>query len=184
MKKVAILALLALELAVSGCGNSSSTSTTTTSTANNWEAQLSGGTGSASELNFVTQFTVTDTISGSSQALNITGFGFINAGACFVSNESESGTASLTTGSTNQVTGSVTYIVTSGTPSGNTLTLTTSPNGGVSATSSGNTTTNGTLSSGIVWGGWTLTGPCTSGLAPPVQGTFIMCQATNTCTIP
>jgi hypothetical protein len=179
MKKVAILALLALEIAVSGCGNSSSTSTTTPP-ADNWEAQLSGGTGSASELNFVTAFTVSDTISGSSQSLNITGFGFINAGACFVTGETESGTASLTTNSTNQVTGSVTYTVTSGTPSGNTLTLTTTPNGGVSATSSGNTTTNGTLSNGIIWGNWQLTG----GTGCLGSGTFIMCQGTNTCTIP
>ena len=183
MKKAAMLALLALELAVSGCGGGSSTTSTSTSTTNNWEAQLSGGTGSASELSFVTGFTVADTTSGSSQPLNITGFGFINAGKCFVSGVTETGTASLTTGSTNQVTGSVTYTVTSGTPSGNTLTLTTSPHGGVSATSSGNSTTNGTLSSGIAWGDWQLTGgqgdPSCTG-----TGTFIMCQNAATCTIP
>jgi hypothetical protein len=183
MKKAAILALLALELAVSGCGGSSSTTSTATSTTNNWEAQLSGGVGSASELNFVTTFTVADTTSGSSQPLSITGFGFINTGACFVSGLTETGTASLTTGSTSNVTGSMSYTVTSGTPSGNTLTLTTSPNGGVSATSSGNSTTNGTLSSGIVWGEWQLTGGqgnagCTG------KGTFIMCQNAATCTIP
>src|ERR1017187_820192 len=79
MKKLAILMLLALELAVSGCGSStSSTNVTNTSTSGNWEVQLTGGTAEASKLNFVTAFSVTD-----SGPLDITGFSFINAGACF-----------------------------------------------------------------------------------------------------
>jgi len=183
MKKSAILVLLALELVVSGCGGGSSTTSTATTNANNWEAELSGGTGSASELSFVTEFTVSDTVSGTTQPLNIIGFGFINQGACFVSGQTETGNASLTTGSTDNVAGSMTYTVKSGVPSGNTLTLTTSPNGGVSATSSGNSATTGNLSSGIVWGDWKLTGG-QGDASCAGSGTFIMCQNAATCTIP
>ena len=183
MKKVAILALLALELAVSGCNTGTPSTTVTTTTSGNWEAEMTGGIGPASELNFVTAFAVTSTNGGSSQALNITGFGFINSAACFVSGETESGSASLTTNSTNQVSGSMTYTVTSGTPAGNVLTLTTSPNGGVSGTASGTPGTTGTLSNGVAWGSWTLTaGPDTPDCAG--SGTFIMCQGSNTCTVP
>jgi len=182
MKKVAIMALVALELAASSCGTGTPSTTVTTTTSGNWEAELTGGIGPASELNFVTAFSVTNTNGGSSQALNITGFGFINAGPCFVSSETESGSASLTTSSTNQVSGSMTYSVTSGTPAGNVLTLTTSPNGGVSGTASGTPGTTGALSNGVVWGTWTLAGNGSSGCTG--SGTFIMCQGTNTCTIP
>ena len=63
MKKVAILALLALELAVAGCGNSNTNSQGLNTTASgNWEAQLTGGTGPTSQLNFVTTFSVTNDV--------------------------------------------------------------------------------------------------------------------------
>lgn len=162
MKKLAILALL-LELAVCGCGNNTTTTTTTTSATGNWEAQLTGGTGQASLLNFVTAFSVTN-----SGPLNITGFGFINAGSCFVSGATETGTADITTDSTNAVTGTLSYTVQSGSPAGNTLTLT----GNVTGTAS-----NDALTSGAVVGTWTLTGGngCTG------TGDFTMCQNTTTC---
>jgi hypothetical protein len=173
MKKAVIVALLALELTVSGCGHSSSTTTTTTASGD-WEAQLTGGTGDASLLNFVTAFTVTNTSGVSNQALNITGFSFINAGACFVSGETESGSATLTTSSTNQVTGTMTFTVKSGTPPGNTLMLT----GDVTGTQSGNS-----LTGGVVSGTWQLTG---QGGDPSCQGSgsFLMCQNAATCTVP
>jgi hypothetical protein len=186
MKKVAFLTLLALALAVCGCGTGTPSTTVTTNTSGKWEAQLIGGIGPASQLNFVTAFSVTNTNGGSSQPLTVTGFSFINAGTCFVSGETESGSAALSTNSSNQVSGSLSYTVTSGTPAGNVLTLTADPNngGGVSGTASGTPGTTGNLSNGVVWGSWTLTGPCISGLTPPVRGTFIMCQGTATCTIP
>ena len=182
MKIVSILTLLALALAVGSCGTRTPTTTVETTTTANWEAQLAGGVGQASLLNFVTQFTVT-TVNGGSQQFTPTGFSFYNAGECFVSGESEIGTASLTTNSQYQVTGSMTYTITSGIPSGNVLTLTTTPNGGISGTSNATPGTIGTLSNGIVWGTWTLAGgngdsSCTGG------GTFIMCEGTDTCTIP
>jgi hypothetical protein len=163
MKKLAILVLLALELAVGGCGNSTSTTTTTTDASGNWEAQLTGGVGQASLLDFVTAFTVNN-----SGPLSITGFSFINTGTCFVSGEVETGTATLTTDSTNQVTGTVTYTVQSGTPAGNTLTLT----GNVTGTN-----TSSALSGGAVTGTWTLTG----GTGCTGSGNFTMCQNATTC---
>ena len=183
MKKFAILTLLALELAVCGCGHTSPTNNITTTTSGNWEARLIGGTGQASLLNFVTAFSVTDTTGVSNKPLQITGFSFINAGACFtngVGAATEDGTATLITSATGQVTGSLTYTVTSVVPAGSVLTLTTNPNGGVSGTSNGTTTTTGTLSNGVVWGDWSLTGSqgCTG------AGTFVMCQGNNTCTVP
>ena len=163
MKKLAILALLALELAVGGCGNSSSTTTTTTNASGNWEAQLTGGIGEASLLNFTTAFTV-----NTSGPLSITGFSFINTGACFVTGEAESGTATRSTDSSNKVTGTLTYTVQSGAPAGNTLTLT----GNVTGTSSSNA-----LTGGAVKGTWTLIG----GTGCSGSGNFTMCQNATTC---
>jgi len=179
MKKLAILALLALELGVCGCGNSTPKNSTTTTAAGNWEALLSGGKGAASLLNFVTTFNVTDTSGANNQPLDITGFSFFNAGACFANGtgtSTETGSATLNTSGTNQVTGTLTFTVVSVTPAGNTLSLT----GNLTGTSNGTTTTTGTLSSGVVSGTWTLTGSsdCTGG------GNFIMCQGADTCTVP
>lgn len=182
MKKLAFLMLLALAFAVSSCGTSPDTNpTTSTSATGFWEAQLIGGTGDASKLGFVTGFNVINV-----GPLNITSFSFFNAGACFangVKGSTEAGTASFTTNTgTGQVTGSLTYTVTSAIPAGNILTLTT-PDGGLTGTSNGTTTTTGTLSNGVAVGTWTLTGgqgdPSCEG-----HGTFIMCQGKATCTVP
>src|SRR3954447_10377917 len=122
MKKLALVALLALELAVFGCGTSGAPSTTTnTQATGSWEAQMTGGTEQASLLNFVTTFNVTN-----SGPLDITGFGFFNSGACFATGskaETATGSASFTTSSTNTVTGTLNLTVTSAT-TGSVLTLT------------------------------------------------------------
>ena len=177
MKKLALLTLLALELAVCGCGNSTPSTTTSTTTSGNWEAQLTGGTGEASQLNFVTAFSVTN-----SGPLGNISVGFINAGKCFATGlnaETETGSATLTTNSTNQVTGTLTLTIQSITPAGNTLALT----GNLTGTSNGTTGTTGTLSNGVVAGIWQLTGgqgdPSCTG-----TGNFIMCQGAATCTVP
>ena len=187
MKKLAILIVLALELAVCGCGTSSPSTVTSTTTSGNWEAAMTANTGfPASQLNFVTAFSVTD-FSGNNVALDITAIGFFNAGACFansINTSSATGNASFTTNTvTDQVTGNLTYTVTSRTPAGNVLTLTSLPNG-FTGTSSGTTTTTGTLSKGVVVGNWTLTGPCANGASQAPGGTFLMCQGTATCTAP
>jgi len=183
MKKVAFLTLLALAAAVLSCGTRTPTTTVETTTSGNWEAQLIGGIGPASQLNFVTQFTL-DNNNGVSEPFTPTGFSFINAGPCFVTTNSPTGTASLNTNSANQVTGSMNFTVTSLTPTGNTLTLSTGTSGGISGTASGAPGTILIMTNGVVWGTWSLTGSCTSGLTAPVQGTFLMCQSATTCTIP
>jgi hypothetical protein len=178
MKKLAILLAVALELAFSGCGNSTPTSTITT-TANTaaWEAQLTGGTGQASLLNFVVSFSVNTT-----GPLDVTGFAFFNQGACFstiTNTQTVSGTTTLTTTSTDTVTGPFTLTIKSNTNS-NTLAL----SGTVSGTSSGTTTTTGILSNGVVIGTWTLSSsdPSCSGGGTP-KGNFVMCQGTTSCSV-
>lgn len=182
MKKLAILMVLALELAVCGCGTTPPSTITNTQTVGNWEAKLSGGTGPASQLNFVTSFNVTN-----NGPLGDIIVGFYNDGSCFSTGEnvtSESGTAAFTTNTqTDQVTGTLTLTVNSITPSGNILTLT-SYDGGLTGFSNGTSSTTGTLSSGVVVGTWALTGPCASSETPPPSGTFVMCQGTTTCSPP
>lgn len=179
MKKLAILILMALGVVALGCGHSNLAPATQTSTGGNWEALLSGGEGNASLLNFVTTFRVTNTNGGSPEPLSITGFGFINLGPCFVT-QTTNGSADLTTSTSNEVTGSMTLTVQSANPAGNTLTLNadSAHGGGVQGTANGTTAT--TLSNGVAWGGWQLTGSqgCQGG------GTFVMCQNAPKCTIP
>jgi len=179
MKKLAILFVLALEIAVCGCGGNttSSTSTPTTSTNGNWEAQLINGTGQASLLNFVVSFSVNNT-----GPLDITGFSFFNAGSCFQTGtdaETESGTATLSTTNAGTVSGPFTLTVTAA-GTGTALALT----GTISGTSNGTTTTTGTLSGGSVVGTWTLKpgSGADSSCTEVTDGTFIMCQGATTCT--
>ena len=177
MRRFAILVMLALELAVSGCANNNPHTTAYTSTTGNWEAQLISPTaGPASLLNFVIAFNVTN-----SGPLNITGFAFFNQGSCFVTalnGQNTTGSASFTTATTGQVTGTLNLKITSK-ALGSVLTLTSLPDG-LTGTSNGTTTTTGTLSNGMVVGTWTLTpGAQTSGCNAVTQGdqaTFIMCQ--------
>lgn len=175
MKKLAFLMLLGLALLVASCGTSTVPPQTTTSASGNWEAQLIGGTGPASQLNFVIAFKVTDTNGGSSEPLNITGFSFLNnsAGACFQTGETVSGTASLTTSNTNQVSGTMSITVVSGVPAGNTLTLT--------GTTVSGTANNGTLSSGAASGTWSLSGGTGCTVPAGVSTSFTLCQSATTC---
>lgn len=176
MKKLALVLLLALEIAVCGCGATNNNSTVTnTQATGNWEGQLTGGTEQASLLNFVTAFNVTD-----QGPLNITGFGFFNAGTCFSTGtnaETVTGNANFGTSTTNQVSGTLNLKITS-TFNGSVLTL--NP-GSLTGTSNGTTSTTGTLSNGVVVGTWTLqpgTGAtgCNAG-----SGTYLLCQGTATC---
>ncbi len=187
MKKFAILLLLAMEFAVCGCAsNIQHTITTTIVTGGQWEAQLLGGKADASKLDFVASFTVTPNQALTNEPLDVTGFGFINAGKCFatdvngINQEVEGGFANIQTNTgTDQVTGTLNFVVSSISPPGNTLTL----NGNLTGTSNGTTIVNGTLSNGVVEGKWTLTGgagdPTCSG-----GGSFLMCQGAATCTPP
>jgi hypothetical protein len=159
MKKFAVLLLLACELAVGGCGSSTKTSLSNaqSSTSGLWGAVLAGGEGDASGavLGFITNFTI-----NSDGSLNITQFSFntnpagMNSQPCFVS-ESASGSSSLTTTTGNEVEGSITYVVTSTSPAGNTLTL------------------NGTEVGTSITGTWTLAG----GTGCVSNGTFTMTKS-------
>jgi hypothetical protein len=199
MRNVAFIILLALGLAVYGCGNNPPNAVTT-NTNGNWEALLSGGTGPSSQLDFVIDFSVSNTTGEAAQGLSITGFSFINNGLCFltgVTATNQGGSATITTESTGQVTGSMSLTITSNaiepaetTQVGNTLQLTadSSSGGGVSGTSNGTTYTTGTLSNGVAWGVWNLSSTNASntncGGTTPITGTFIMCQNSAACTIP
>jgi hypothetical protein len=176
MKKLAILLVLALEMALCGCGNSTPNNTPSTSASGNWEAQLSGSQGfDPNLLNFITGFSV----GSGGGALDVTSVSFFNSSPCFASSASGNGSATLTTSSSGQVTGTMNLTINSGS-GGNSLALT----GQVSGTSNG--TSNGTLSNGVFWGTWTLTSSdtkCTGGITNPA-GTFTMCQGAATCTHP
>jgi hypothetical protein len=181
MKKLALLALVALEICVCGCGNSTPTSTINTQSGNsNWEAKLSGGQGQDTLLNFLTSFSV----GSGGGTLDVTAFSFLNSGQCFPSTITASGSAVLTTNSSDQVTGTMTFTVTS---ASTTLSL----NGNVTGTSNGSTSTTGNLTNGVVQGTWTLstsepgctavgTGTGSNQNGPP----FLMCQGAATCTVP
>jgi hypothetical protein len=159
MKKFAVLVLLACALALCGCGSSTPTSSQNAQTVTSglWGAVLAGGEGDASGavLGFITNFTV-----NSDGSLNITQFSFntnpagMNSQPCFVT-EAVSGTSSLTTTTGNEVEGSITYVVTSTSPAGNTLTLT------------------GSEEANVITGGWTLTG----GTGCTGKGTFTMTKS-------
>jgi hypothetical protein len=178
MRKLAILILLALGIAALACGHSNLALPIETTTNGYWEAQLIGGVGDASQLNFVTNFSVTNTNGGSAEQLSISSFEFINLQPCFVT-QTPTGTASLTTSTENQVSGTVTYTIESTNPSpANKLVLTSTD---VTGTTNGATYTS--LTNGVVVGTWQLTGgngssDCTG------SGTFVMCQGAATCTIP
>lgn len=193
MKKSAILIVLALQLAVCGCGSRTIANTNiNTASTSTWEAHLVGGTGPASQLDFLTTFNV-QTYNNISVPLDIpsSGFNFFNVGQCFSTGfqvVTVTGSAAYaTTLGTDQVIGQMNMVVTSLTPAGNVLTLT-APQGGLTGlsngtTTSGGTTTNGTLTNGVAAGTWTLA----AGAATPScvgSGTFVMCQGTATCTVP
>jgi hypothetical protein len=174
MTRLAILALLVVAFVLSSCGSvPTPTNVISTTASGNWEAQLTGGTGQAALLNFVTNFVVTDI-----GPLTINGFNFINAGTCFVDQEQASGSAQYTTAGDGQVTGTLNYQVLSRIPSGNLLKL----SGTLTGTATATNGSTGTLSGGAVTGTWTLSGSSDCGGSDGVSGTFTMCQGHATCT--
>lgn len=148
MKKFAILALVAMEIMVCACGTSTNSTTPiiTTSASGNWQASLVGGRGQSGALNFNTTFSVGQ----GGGTLSFSALTFLTTNSCFVSSQTVSGNAVLTTDTSNNVTGTLNITVNSGTPSGNTLTLT-----GTTVTGTSN---NGVLTNGKVTGTWTLQG--------------------------
>ena len=131
MKQVAILLLLTMALMLGGCG--STPTSVQTGAGGIWLAELTGGSGQASGLSFITDFTI-----NGNATLNILSFQFLNynpnnSANCFssINGPNVNGSIPLTLQSNDTVTGTITYTVASG---DNTLTL----NGTVSGTASQN----------------------------------------------
>ncbi len=142
MKQFAIAILLAVGLALVGCGSNSNPANVN----GTWNATLLSN-GSQTSFAFGTSLSV-----NGDGSLTITNFTFNTDSPCFVSGETESGSFTLSGNFNGQVHGSFGMTVQSGSPAGNTLTL--------SGTATGNT----------ISGNWTLTG----GTGCTGSGTFTM----------
>ena len=143
MKKLAVAWLVAAILMLVGCGSNNSTHGNINWT---WTAALSN-----TNFNFGTSFVV-----NSDGTLSVSQFSFSSNGQpCFVSGETESGSFALSGNFSGNVTGQFGFDVVSGSPSGNTLTLT------------------GTANGNNIAGNWSLTGSagCTG------SGTFTMTKS-------
>jgi hypothetical protein len=189
MKKLAIIVLLALATLLANCGSRTVAQQNLTGTGGNWEAEFTGGTGDAALLAFTTQF---NTGYGGTTTFNIYYFSFINTNPCFTAVAGETGSATLSTSGSDQVTGSLTYTVNSSTPSGITLSLSTTartvpnttislPGGQISGTASGSSG-NTALENGAVTGNWILSSTNSSYPNCSGYGSFLMCQESSTCT--
>jgi hypothetical protein len=179
MKAVAILVLVGAVM-LNSCGGNSATVQAASGTV--WQAQLSGGSGAASGLSFITTFTING---NGSLTVPSSDFQFLNQGSCFpVTGDDASG--SITDLQVNPTTGEVTanfsFTVTG---AGNTLTLT----GPLTGTETGivvGTTNTGTFSSASVLGTWTLTGSPTCSVTSTDETSFTMtlCTSATSCTTP
>jgi hypothetical protein len=188
MKKLAILCLMALELALGGCAIPPPTTQVNTTASGNWEAQLSGGTGEGALMNFTTTFQFANL-----GAVDITYLNFLTSNACFQGGQTATATITCPNNActlpNGQFSGVFTYKIVSGIPAGNALTL----KGTITGTSSGTAGTIGTLTNGAVTGtpgppnskthdyGWKLTGSSDCGGKNGMTGTFTMCQGSATC---
>jgi hypothetical protein len=175
MKKLATIALLGLGMWLSSCASNTVAPAPRTGAGGNWEAQLTGGTGQAALLDFVSNFSV----GFNGGTLDINSFSFFNANTCFSTTSTDSteqGSAVLNTSASNQVTGSLTYQISGAAPSGSVLTLTSYPAPiGLTGTSS-NGSNNGALTNGVVTGTWSLTSSNNNTDCDVPSGTFVMCQ--------
>jgi hypothetical protein len=120
MKTIAVTFLLGLGLVLAGCGSSK----TAGNINGNWTATLSDNSGGQA-FSFTTALVAT----GSSGTVTVNNFRFTTDSACFVSGETESGTFALTGDFSGNVSGQFGMSVLSGSPGGNTLTLTGTVNG-------------------------------------------------------
>jgi hypothetical protein len=145
MKRFAAAIVLLISLALIGCGSNSSNPSNINGT---WNATMVSG-GNATVFTFGTSLTV-----NGDGSLSVSNFSFTTNSPCFVSGETESGSFTLSGNFNGAVNGKFGYTVQSGSPAGNTLTL--------SGTANGNT----------ISGTWSLTGSsgCTG------SGTFTMAK--------
>ena len=126
MKKLAMALLVTAVMTLVGCGSNSSHGNIN----GHWTAVLTD-----TAFNFGTSIVVNN-----DGTLSVSNFSFSTNSPCFVSGETESGSFAFTGDFNGKVTGSFTFKVVSGSPSGNTLSLT------------------GTVSGDTITGTWSLTG--------------------------
>ena len=131
MRKLAAALLLGMGLILVGCGADKNSGNIN----GNWTATLTDGSG-GQEFAFTTALVAT----GSSGTLTINSFQFSSNSPCFVSGETERGTFALSGDFSGNVSGQFGMSVLSGSPGGNTLTLT------------------GKVSGGTISGSWILAG--------------------------
>lgn len=143
MKSIVLALLLGLGLTLAGCGSDKQSGNIN----GNWTASLTD-TGGTQMFAFSTSLQGT----GNSGTLTVNNFHFSTNSACFVSGETESGTFALTGDFNGNVSGQFGMGILSGSPGGNSLTLT------------------GTVSGNTMSGTWILAG--SSGCSG--NGTFTM----------
>jgi len=142
MKQFAVAVFLAVGLILVGCGSNNSTPANINGT---WNATLI-------DSNKVTAFSFgTSLVVNGDGSLSISNFTFTSNSPCFVSGETANGSFKLSGNFNGNVNGTFGFVVNSGTPAGNTVTLT--------GTAAGNT----------ISGTWMMTGTGCSG-----SGTFTM----------
>jgi hypothetical protein len=115
MKKLAMALLVTAVMTLVGCGSNPSHGNIN----GHWTAVLTDTT-----FNFGTSIVVNN-----DGTLSVSNFSFSTNSPCFVSGETESGSFAFTGDFNGKVTGSFTFKVVSGSPSGNTLSLTGTANG-------------------------------------------------------
>jgi hypothetical protein len=115
MRSIALALLLGLGLTLAGCGSDK----TSGNINGNWTATLTDNSG-AQMFAFSTSLQAT----GNSGSVTISNFHFSTNSVCFVSDETESGTFALTGDFNGNVSGQFGMSVLSGSPGGNSLTLT------------------------------------------------------------
>ena len=126
MKKISVAWIVAVVLVLVGCGSNGSRGNIN----GTWTAVLTD-----TDFSFGTSLVV-----NSDGTLSVSQFSFSTSGPCFLSGETESGSFALTGDFHGKVTGQFDFKVVSGSPSGNTLTLT------------------GTVNGNAITGTWSLTG--------------------------
>jgi hypothetical protein len=120
MKSLALTLLLGLGLTLAGCGSSNKSGNIN----GNWTATLTDSSG-VQMFAFSTSLLAT----GNGGTVTINNFHFSTDSVCFVSGETESGTFALSGNFNGNVSGQFGMSVLSGSPGGNTLTLTGAVNG-------------------------------------------------------
>lgn len=144
MKQFTIALFVLMVLTLVGCGSSNTNASNVNGT---WNATLTSATSGSPVFTFGTSLQL-----NSDGSLNITNFSFNTSSPCFVSGDTESGSFTLAGNFNGQTTGTFGFTIKSGTPSGNTLTL------------------SGAVTGNTISGTWTLTG----GTGCSGNGTFTM----------